>query len=166
VNSENLKNAFQNKHNKVIILYDSLFGNTKKVAGALSRGLEAGGIQVDSKHVQGFNIGRLRNYGTIAIGGPTHMRGLSKPMKKFLSSLRKSRIGSKNAFAFETKALFTMAGSAGKKIIKNLKKMKLKIVYPLITGIVLGKEGPLEKDTLNKMEKTGLEIAEKLNFNI
>lgn len=158
-----MKNTFQNNDNKIIILYDSLFGNTKKVVGALSRGLEAGGIQVDSSPVQGFDIRRLGNYKTIAIGGPTHRRGLSKPMKKFLRSLRENKIGSKSAFAFETKASYNMAGSAGKKIIKNLKRMKLRIVYPLITGIVLGREGPLEKGTLNNMEKIGLEIAEILN---
>lgn len=161
-----MKNTCQNNDNEIIILYDSLFGNTKKVVGALSRGLEAGGIQVDSSSIQGFDIHRLKIYKTVAIGGPTHMRGLSKPMKKFLRSLRQNKIGSKNTFAFETKASYSMAGSAGKKIIKNLKKMKLRIVYPLITGIVLGREGPLEKGTLNNMEKIGLEIAEKLNSNV
>lgn len=156
----------EKKRNKtrVLILYDSLFGNTKKVAMALDRGLEAGGHHVDSISVQEFDQNELTNYDIIGIGGPTHMRGLSKPMKSFFSQVKRFNLKDRKGFAFETKGSFPLAGSAGSKIERYLKRMNLEILNPLISAFVLEKEGPLEEKTLSRMEEVGLNIAEKLNY--
>ncbi|MFW9828410.1 MAG: flavodoxin domain-containing protein [Candidatus Thorarchaeota archaeon] len=156
--TQNIKN--------VIILYDSLFGNTKKIAISLDRGLEAGGLHVDSLSIQDFDIRELDSYDIIGIGGPTHMRGLSKPMKQFLSKIKRIKLKNKKGFVFETKASFPLSGSAAKKILKYFKMMKIEVLYPIITGIVVGKEGPLEGNTVSKMEEIGLDIADKLNNKI
>ncbi|MFX1495128.1 MAG: flavodoxin domain-containing protein [Promethearchaeota archaeon] len=148
---------------KALILYDSVYGNTKKVAMSLSRGLEAGGIYVDSNSIQDFNTIELKNYNLIGIGGPTHFHGASKAMKSFLSKVKHLKLENKQGFAFETKADFRLAGSAAKRIIRYLRKMKIKIIHSTISGIVINKEGPLQENSLNKMEKIGLNIAEKLN---
>ncbi len=150
---------------KVILLYDSMFGNTKKVALTLGRGLEAGGLLVDAMHIKDFKKDKLEKYDIIGIGGPTHMHGTSKSMKSFLSTIKHQKLLNKKGFVFETKASFPMAGSAAKKILAKLKKMKVKLVYPKITGIVSEREGPLEEGTLIKMEQIGLEIADILSIN-
>ncbi|MFW9879827.1 MAG: flavodoxin domain-containing protein [Candidatus Thorarchaeota archaeon] len=150
----------------VIILYDSLFGNTKKVAMSLNRGLEAGGFHVDTLSIQDFDTSDLHNYDVIGIGGPTHMRGLSKTMKLFLTKIKHFKLENKKGFAFETKASFPLSGSAARKILRYFKMMKVDVSYPAITGIVIGKEGPLEENTLTKMEEIGLDIVEKLNTGI
>ena len=151
---------------KALILYDSIHGNTKKVAMSLSRGLEAGGIYVDSHSIQDFNTIELNNYDVIGIGGPTHFHGASKAMKSFLSKIKHLKMENKQGFAFETKADFRLAGSAAKRIIRYLRKMKIKIIHSTISGLVVDKEGPLQENSLNKMEKIGLNIAEKLNNDI
>jgi len=151
---------------KALILYDSVYGNTKKIAMSLSRGLEAGAVLVDSRSIQDIDISELKNYDVIGIGGPTHFHGASKYMKSFLSKLKHVRLESKAGFAFETKADFWLAGSAAKKIIRHLKKMRIKLIHPTITGIVLDKEGPLEDSTSNTMEQIGIKISEKLNNRI
>ncbi|MFW9865281.1 MAG: flavodoxin domain-containing protein [Candidatus Thorarchaeota archaeon] len=148
---------------KVIVLYDTVYGNTKKVAMSLSRGLEAGNLYVDCNSIQDFKIHELESYDAVGIGGPTHFHGISKSMKSFLKIIKKKRMENKLGFAFETKGDFHLAGSAGKKIIHYLKRMKLTIIYPPITGIVLNKEGPLEDRTLNNIEQIGLRISEKIN---
>ncbi|MFX0140517.1 MAG: flavodoxin domain-containing protein [Candidatus Hodarchaeota archaeon] len=151
---------------KALILYDSVYGNTKKVAMSLSRGLEAGGIYVDSSSIQDFDTIELKNYDIIGIGGPTHFHGASKAIKSFLSKIRHLKMENKQGFAFETKADFRLAGSAAKRIIKYLRKMKIEIIHSVISGLVVDKEGPLQENSLNKMEKIGLNIAEKLNNDI
>jgi flavorubredoxin len=151
---------------KAVILYDSVYGNTKKVAMSLSRGLEAGYIYVDCISIHDFDIKELINYDLIGIGGPTHFHGASKQIKLFLSKIKHLRFENKYGFAFETKADFKLAGSAGKKIKKYLKKIGVKIIHPIIAGIVLDKEGPLEQSTSMTMEKIGLSISEKLNIEI
>ena len=148
---------------KALILYDSVYGNTKKVAMSLSRGLEAGGVYVDSSSIQDFDIRELKNYDIIGIGGPTHFHGASKQMKLFLKKIKHVKMEDKYGFAFETKADFRLAGSAAKKIIRNLKNMKLKIIHPTITGVVLDKEGPLQETTSDMMEQVGLNISDKVN---
>jgi menaquinone-dependent protoporphyrinogen IX oxidase len=148
---------------KALILYDSVYGNTKKIAMSLIRGLEAGGLYVDSSSIENYEISEIRDYDIIGIGGPTHFHGLSKNMKSFLLKIKNFRLEDKLGFAFETKANFRLAGSAVKKIMKKLKKLKMKIIHTPITGIVLGKEGPLEENTTNYMEHIGLKISEKVD---
>lgn len=148
---------------KAIILYDSLYGNTKKVAMSLSRGLEAGGVYVDTCDIRDFKVNQLKNYDVVGIGGPTHFHGVSRPMKSFLNKIKDLNMENKQGFAFETKADFRLAGSAAKRIMRYLKKMKLTIIYQTITGIVLDKEGPLEKNTLIDMEIVGLNLSNKIN---
>jgi len=148
---------------KAVILYDSVYGNTKKVAMSLSRGLEAGGLYVDSCSIEDFDMVELNNYDIIGIGGPTHYHGASKKMKSFLNKIKHLKMEGKYGFAFETKGEFRLAGSAAKRIARYLKKIKIKIIHPTITGIVLAQEGPLKKSTLDLMEQIGLNISDKLN---
>ena len=148
---------------KVLILYDTVYGNTRRVAMALSRGLEAGNFYVDCSSILSADLGEMINYDVIGIGGPTHFRGSSKEMKSFLRRIKHLKMEKKRGFVFETRGDFRFAGSAANKIMKILKRMKLKIIYPVITGLVLDKEGPLQYKTLERVEQIGLELSDKLN---
>ena len=129
---------------------------------AITRGLEEGGLDVDCLNIKDVELEELEKSELIGIGSPTHFRRPSKSMREFLSEMKNIQLINKNTFAFETKPIFTMAGSAGNKINKTLKRLKMNIIHPIITGVVMDIEGPLEDDTLPKMEKHGLEIAKKL----
>jgi flavorubredoxin len=149
---------------KVLILYDSIYGNTKSVALALSRGLEAGDCYVDCISIKGFDIGEIENYQVIGIGGRTHFQGASKLMKSFLKKIIHLEMENRQGFAFETKGDFRLSGSAAKKIMKTLKKLNLEILHPVITSSVLDKEGPLQDKSLEKAEQIGLSISEKISI--
>lgn len=148
---------------KVLILYDTVYGNTRRIAMALSRGLEAGNFYVDCSSILRVDLEEMINYDVIGIGGPTHFHGSSKEMKSFLRRIKLLKMEKKRGFVFETKGNFRFAGSAANKIMKILRKMKLKIIYPVITGTVLDKEGPLQIKTLERVEQIGLELSDKLN---
>ena len=150
---------------KVLILYHTVYGNTKKVAMALTRGLEAGDLYVDCISIQEFDFQEINNYDVFGIGGPTHFYGVSKSMKSFLKHLKSLKLENKQGFAFETKSVFKLAGSASKKIVRELKNLKFSIVYPAITGIVLGKKGPLQEKILDKIEQIGLLISDNIISN-
>ena len=145
---------------KALVLYHSLYGNTKKVAMSISRGLESGGFYVDCKSINDVDVKDLYHYDVIGIGGPTHFHGVSKQMKSYLKKTKGLGLENKDGFTFETKGDFKMAGSASKRIKRYLKKMKLRIIHPTISGIVLDKEGPLEDNTLELMEQVGINISE------
>ncbi len=127
---------------------------------ALSRGLEAGGFMVDCSSIQNFNLDDLRAYHLIGLGAPTHFRRPSKQMRRFLTQFKRLLLRDKKGFAFETKARMFFAGSAGNRISKTLVKMKVRVLYPIVSGIVINREGPLEEDTLSRMESVGIEISE------
>jgi len=144
---------------KSLVIYDSLYGNTEKVARALASGMREQGIEVDCDRANTVDIGTLEAYDMLVIGGPTHARGLSQKMKTFMKLLNEFDVKNKQAFAFDTKSESRLAGSAGKRIEQQMKKNGMKVVKPYVSAIVLGKEGPLKEGTEAQFEQIGAELA-------
>lgn len=150
---------------KAIIIYDTVYGNTKKVAMSLSRGLEAGGTYVDCMPIMDCDLNALYKYDIIGIGGPTHYHGITITMKSFLSKLKNMNLEKKVYFVFETKGDFPLSGSAAKRIDRTLRKMNMKKIHPLISEIVLNKEGTLFDSTFKTTEQIGIFISNSLIHN-
>ncbi|MDD1721264.1 MAG: flavodoxin family protein [Euryarchaeota archaeon] len=144
---------------KALVIYDSLYGNTEKVARALASGMREGGIDVECVRANTVDVGTLRAYDMIVIGGPTHSMGLSDTMKTFTKQLKEAAVKNKQAFAFDTKYDSRFAGSAGKKIEQRMKQNGMKVVVPHASAIVLGKEGPLKEGTEAQFKQIGTELA-------
>lgn len=82
-----------------VVIYDTRFGNTEKVARALARGMEKRGVEVDCLKVDEVDVDKLVEYDLLAIGGPTHRVGMSEPMKEFLEELKTVDIRGKRGSA-------------------------------------------------------------------
>ena len=150
---------------KAIVVYDTKFGNTEKIAKVLAEGIKAQGVEVDCVKVGEFQINKLKEYDLLVIGGPTQWFGISKPMKDFLDKLESAEISGKKAFAFDTKLKSErarFAGSAGKGIEKRLKKLQMSIVRPHASAIVKGIKGPLEEGMEEKFKEIASEIAKPI----
>ncbi len=147
---------------RVVIIYDTKFGNTEKVAMALAEGMKKQRVNVDCLKIDEVDTSKLGDYDLLAIGGPTHTFGLSKPMKDFLQKLENVNFSGKKAFAFDTKFKSRLAGSAGKRIEKKLKKLGMSIVKSHISAIVKGGEGPLEDEAEETFKQIGADIAKSL----
>lgn len=144
---------------KAIVIYDTIYGNTEKVAKALASGMQEQGVQVDTVPVQKVEINKLKEYDLLAIGGPTHAFGISKPVKDFLQKMKNAEIKGKKAFIFDTRLRIRIAGSAAKKIEKELKKLQMNIIKSYSSAIVMKSEGPLEEGTEERFKKISAEIA-------
>jgi len=142
-----------------MVIYDSKFGNTEKIAKALSEGMKKEGVDVDCLRIDSVDLDKLAEYEILAIGAPTHALGISKPMKEFLKKLENVNLQGKKAFAFDTRLKSRFAGSAAKGIEKQLKKLHMKIIKPYASAIVKGAQGPLEEDAEKKFNQIGSEIA-------
>jgi len=145
---------------KAIVIFDTVFGNTEKIARALASGMEKQGIEVDCVKVDEVDVDKLVEYDFLAIGGPTHTFGISKPIKALLEKLKRVDIKGKKAFAFDTKYKSRWSGSAGKGIGKTLKRRGMNIVKPHSSAIVTGSEGPLDEGMEEMFEQIGVEIGE------
>ena len=147
---------------KAVVIYDTRFGNTKKIAKALARGIEEQGVTVVCLKVEDVDPDTLGEYDFLALGGPTHAFGISKPMKDFLTKLETVDLRAKKAFAFDTKTGSRFWGSAAKGIEKRLKRFGMNIIKPYDNAIVLGLKGPLQEGMNGKFKQIGTELVRKL----
>ena len=146
---------------KAAVIYDTKFGNTEKIARALSEGMKREGLQVDCLKTDAADPNKLAEYDVLAIGAPTQAFGISGPMKEFLKKLENVDLRGKKGFAFETRLKSRFAGSAAKGIEKKLKELGVTLVREYDSAIVGGSEGPLEENAEAKFEEIGSEIAKK-----
>jgi flavodoxin len=149
---------------KALVVYDSVYGNTEKVAKALAAGLESGGVEVDVVKVGAVKFDVLAEVDLLCVGGPVHGWSASKPVKEFLERLKSVKgLSGKKAFAFDTKmSKSRLAGSAGGKIERKLKDLGFTIARPSESAVVRGREGPLEEGAEGTFKQKGAELAKML----
>lgn len=148
---------------KALVVYDSVYGNTAKVAKALAAGLESGGVDVDVVNVDAVKLDELGGVDLLCVGAPVHAWNASKPVKEFLERLKSVEgLAGKKAFAFDTKMKSRLAGSAGGKIERKLKDIGLTIAKHSESAIVGGREGPLEENAEETFKQIGAELAKML----
>lgn len=62
---------------KIVVVYESMFGNTKAIAEAIGEGLQdAGALTIGT--VDDLSPDEARDAKMIVVGGPTHARGMAK----------------------------------------------------------------------------------------
>ena len=103
-----------------MVVYDSVYGNTERIASALVTGLESNGVDVGLVKVDAVRFDQLDEVDLLCIGSPVHSWSASKPVKEFLERLKSVEgLSGKTAFAFDTKLKSRLAGTARGKIEKN-----------------------------------------------
>ncbi|MFW9991723.1 MAG: flavodoxin family protein [Candidatus Odinarchaeota archaeon] len=157
---------------RALVLYHSLYGNTKTVATSLASGIEQSGIETDCLSIGEVDINQIKKYDFLAIGGPTHMIGMSKAMKKFLMELKSVNLQGMKGFSFDTrvhsrmnkKSWLMLENSAARRIEGRMKRMNVKIIKPRQSAIVeKGREGPLVQGFEEAFNEIGKEIEKILS---
>ena len=110
---------------KSIIIFDTRFGNTGKIATSLEKGLKRTGIETTCKNVGEVDPGTLKDYDLICLGAPTEAFSSSKPMKEFFTKLNNYDLSGKYGFAFDTKISSRLSGSAAKYMENRFNNLKL-----------------------------------------
>ncbi|HUI00047.1 MAG TPA: flavodoxin domain-containing protein [Nitrososphaerales archaeon] len=148
---------------KAVVLYDTVFGNTEKVASALARGLRRY-CEVDFQAITEADPARLSGYDLIAVGAPTQGFTAHRPMKDFLSRLESKGLEGRLGFAFDTKIDSRLSGSAAKFIEERLGKLGLKMARPRASAIVSGgtKDNVLREGEEARFEQIGAEMGAAL----
>lgn len=154
---------------KAAVLFDTLFGNTEKIANSLARGLRKKGIETDCVNINAVKIEDLSGYDLLAVGAPTRAFTVAKPMKDFLSRLESTNLGGKLGYAFDTRIDSRLSGSAAKYIEKKLEAMGIRMVRPRSSAFIQGK-GPADSPGGTSLRRgmeesfgaTGREIGDAL----
>ncbi len=72
---------------KILVVYETKYGNTKKAAETISEGIKEEGNETDIVHVNDVEKESIKDYDAIIIGSPTYVGSHAKSIKKFISSL-------------------------------------------------------------------------------
>ncbi|MHA2210526.1 MAG: flavodoxin family protein [Candidatus Thorarchaeota archaeon] len=159
---------------RALVLYHSIFGNTKRVAMSLARGIREAGIETDCKSIDEVNVEQVPSYSFIAIGSPTHIIRPSKDMKIFLQKLKTLDLRGCFGFAFDTrnhsrmnsKSWLMLENSAARSIEGSMRRMKIRILVPRESAIVDGREGPLDIGVEERFIEIGRELGRTLTSQI
>lgn len=121
---------------KAIVMFDTLYGNTEKIASSLAKGLRGTGVETSVVNIKTVNVDELAKYDLLALGAPTQYFTASKSLKEFLKQLEEKDLRGKHGFAFDTKLESRLSGSASKFIEKKLQDLGLQIIRSRASAIV------------------------------
>jgi len=139
---------------KAVVIYDSNFGNTKKIAEAIAQGIGKGtrALQVSKsspKDIKGMDI--------LIVGSPIMGFRPSEKMLKYLSTLEPNQLNGINAASFDTRVKIFVHGDAAKRFPKNWKPPAL-ILFQSLRHFTLREKKAALRRRIGKSPKLGQEI--------
>jgi flavodoxin len=144
---------------KALIVYDSTYGNTEKIAKAIGAAL-TGDVKV--LRAGEVNPAELNAFDLLVIGSPTYGGRPMPSVAELLNKIPESAIKGKNIAAFDTRIPTKLAkifGYAADRIAKNLKEKGGNLVVPGEGFFVNGKEGPLKEGELERAASWAKELS-------
>jgi len=168
---------------KVVVAYESMYGNTRQIAEAIADGLGKAEV-VSVNHGDSSAAG---DADALVVGGPTHMHGMASRMsrkgtgeaakeedielepgaadgpglRKWLTDLAGD---GKRAAAFDTRIDKSpmLTGAASRGIAKRLKRAGCDLLADPESFFVEDSEGPLADGELDRAKTWGAELAKQL----
>ncbi len=154
---------------KILIVYDSLYGNTEKIAHSIAEAFSAQQARLMS--VKDVVSADLIDVDLLIAGSPTHGARPSQGMKDFLNLIPGGSLKNMQAAAFDTgipvdakkgfvRLFIRFFGYASKHIASALKKNAAAILAAE-TFFVLDKEGPLKEGETERSKQWAGELLKK-----
>ncbi len=147
---------------EILIIYDSVFGNTAKIAQAMASALEEH-QEVDLRLVGEVFPEHLDGVKTLIVGSPTRQFKATGALDQFLKQIPSRGLASVNVAAFDTRMtpedirknkflaiMVKFFGYAAEKIAKQLILLGGKEVVSPQGFLVTGMEGPLVEGELER----------------
>jgi len=137
---------------KALIVYDSVYGNTEKIARAIAGALTPSG-EVKVLRPGEVNPSELVSLDLLIVGSPTQGGKTTKAMQDFLNKLPESAVKGVNVAAFDTRLstkLVGIFGYAAGKVAGSLKTKGGTLILPPEPFFVKSKEGPLKDGELER----------------
>ena len=155
---------------KILLVYDSVFGNTEKVAHAIADGLRGKGL-VELIRPDGASPERLAGVDLLVVGSPTRGFRPTEGLTALLKGLRPGALQGVRVAAFDTRILASdikqaalrfmvnVGGYAAAKIADRLSKAGAALVAPPEGFYVEDTEGPLKPGELERATAWGAKLA-------
>ena len=150
---------------KGIVVYDTSYGNTKKIAETIAETLKESGIEADLFDVKDVKKLNARDYDFLVLGSPTKFGTMSFAIRFFLGKVKSEEWMNRLFTAFDTENPENMEKkeySAAVKIAEKLKEKKMNELLPVLKAAVLGQKGPLIEGEIERTKDYAWELAIKL----
>jgi len=146
---------------KVLIVYDSIFGNTEKIALAISNSLGSK-ENVETFRVSAIKSEQLVELSLLIVGSPTRAFRPTKAITNFLKKISSNGLKGVKVAAFDTRIspadvnsrflniLVKLFGYAAKPIADKLEKKGGELIISPEGFFVKGTEGPLKDGELER----------------
>jgi flavodoxin len=135
---------------KVLVVYDSAFGNTKSVAEAITGSLDE--LQATPVPIDDFDPGMLAAGDLLVVGSPVNGWRPTPKITALLAALGSGHLKGVRAAAFDTRVRLFIHGDAAKKMTASLRAGGADIVSEPLPFYVKGSEGPLRSGEIEKAE--------------
>lgn len=155
---------------KALIIYDSLFGNTERVAQAMVTALRDR-AEVTAYRVSDVEPEDFAGVDVLIVGSPTQGFQPTPAIKKLLDNMAAQELKGVKVAAFDTRIAVEDVGSkvltlmvklfgyAAKPIANRLQKKAGALVVPPEGFLVQGKEGPLKEGELARAAAWAKQIS-------
>jgi len=138
---------------KALVVYNSVYSNTEKIANAIGKGLETS-AEVKVRKVNEVDPKYLSEYGLVAVGSPTQGGRPLPSIKTFLDGIPADGLKGMKVASFDTgmpgegkgwflKLVVKILGYAAPRIAKSLEAKGGTMAAPPEGFFVEDKEGPL-----------------------
>lgn len=165
---------------KTVVVCESWFGNTEKIAQAIAAELakygEASVLSPDHEPES------LESFDFLVVGGPTHMHGMSSSVSRkaaveqagsetgdagpgvrdWLKDLPKTKGAPAAAFDTRIEKSTLLVGSAAKGVAKRLRRHGFDLIVPAESFFVLDTDGPLKDGELDRAAEWAHTLAAEL----
>ncbi len=148
---------------KVIVVYESVYGNTKKIADAICEGInKVEGVECIVKKTGEIHTDDLCDYDAVILGCPNHNQGPALNLVKFIDRASIVHLKGKIGATFDT---YT-GGNKNVAVVKLESKIREKLpgieLIDSLSAKVTGRKGPLVDDEESRALDFGSQFAQRL----
>jgi flavodoxin I len=156
---------------KVLVIYDTFFGNTEQVARAIGEAFDAA-TSCEVLRITQVKPEQLAEVDLLIAGSPTRAFRATDAMRKFLKDLSAGALKGVKVAAFDTRAdveevnsrlltgMVKLFGYAAEPIAGQLKKKGGEVVPPAEGFFIQASEGPLKEGELERAAAWAVEIQQ------
>lgn len=150
-----------------LVLYDSRYGNTERVAEAVALALQEA-LPTRLASVEDVTDCReeLQDVDLLVIGGPTQKHGMSDPLKATLACLEEHSLDGIRVAVFDTRVhgARMVTGSAAVRLGRLLRRHGAWLVVPAASFIVDGTTGPLHGGELEHAREWAFDVLQAVGI--
>lgn len=152
---------------KVVIVFDTVSGNTEKMAKAIAEGAsDVKGVQVEVHKVgTPFPMSLLNEANAIILGSPTEYGNVTSQMKTFLESMAELKAARKLSLKGKIGGVFGSyewdGGWAVDMLAMRMRKLGIKLIPPYVSvvGESTGVGTHIDQGSLEKCRELGKAVA-------